>query len=42
MTKLTFALQDATTMLGRELMHSLRFPLLELTRFRGQVNRARS
>ncbi len=28
MTKLTIALQDATTMLGRELKHTLRFPLL--------------
>src|SRR5260370_12480797 len=28
MTTLTIALQDATTMLGRELKHTLRFPLL--------------
>src|SRR5260370_33846290 len=28
MTTLTIALQDATTMLGRELKHPLRFPLL--------------
>src|SRR6266853_3176732 len=31
MTTLTIALQDATTMLGRELKHTLRFPLLILS-----------
>ena len=28
MTTLTIATQDSTTMLGRELKHTLRFPLL--------------
>ena len=28
MTTLTMAVQDSTTMLGRELKHTIRFPLL--------------